>query len=217
MLVELFGIPGSGKSTLVKAASEHAAFRTRHDVSAAWDRGSIIGRAAQLVGRYADPQEMALAVRLAAAARIRDRCGLARLLRIAGKAQRLKSQPELVILDQGLLQELWSILYGANCYAPDVGLISKLIGKLYKGIDARIFFIDVDPEPASARIAGRADGHSRLDGLGSDRIRQDLARAVELPTRIIEAARRAGVEVRRIDGSLPIETLVKEIVIAAGR
>ena len=90
MLVELFGIPGSGKSTLVKAASEHAAFRTRHDVSAAWDRGSIIGRAAQLVGRYADPQEMALAVRLAAAARIRDRCGLARLLRIAGKAQRLE-------------------------------------------------------------------------------------------------------------------------------
>jgi len=37
MLIELFGIPGAGKSTLVKAAAEQANVRTRHQILDSWN------------------------------------------------------------------------------------------------------------------------------------------------------------------------------------
>lgn len=215
MIVELFGIPGAGKSTLVKRAAERASFRTRHDVTASWKGRPLIERTRALLAGHADLRLVLRVARLAAAARISDSDSLRRSLRIIAKSERLRRERGLVVLDQGLLQELWSMLYASGCYDPDPARLSAAIKSLYGGIEARIVFIEVDSATASARVAQRAHGHSRLDGLPDHQIGEQLELAAELPRRIVKAARTAGLDVRRIDGGAPIEARVIALLGAA--
>lgn len=211
MIVELFGIPGAGKSTLVSAAAETTPVTTRHQVSHAWDRRPPLARAIAVCRSTVSLHRLALVFRLALHARITRPASLARLVRLPAKSDRLRVQTGTILLDQGLLQDVWSVLYGAGCIRPDVNLLSRFIGSLYRGMKVRICFIELDPETASARISGRSHGHSRLDGLDDQRIREDLERTAELPRRIIEAAQAAGVRVQRLDGSAPVPALVSAV------
>lgn len=128
------------------------------------------------------------------------------------KTHWLKSRSGAVLLDQGFLQDLWSILYMSSCSDPDPAHLAPLIRAIYDGVDARIVFIDVKPETAASRVGGRAHGHSRLDGLPEAELRGSLARAAQLPLRIVEAARKAGLDVMTLDGSEPSDVLVNRLL-----
>lgn len=214
MLIEFFGLPGAGKTTLVKTVSEKACVRTRHQISDKWNQQSLFQRGANLARSYLKLGRVADVLRFAAAARIANTDSLRRLLRLVGKTDRLRSERGTILLDQGSLQELWSILYANGSLATDPKLLSRLIRSLYDGLDASILFIDVDPQTASRRISGRSHGHSRLDGLSDGQIRDDLARAENLPRQIIEAAALAGLNVTILDGSAPVEQLVSATLAA---
>ena len=211
MLIEFFAIPGAGKTTLVKTVSEKACVRTRHQISDKWNQQSLFQRGANLVRSYLKLDRVADVLRFAAAARIANTDSLRRLLRLVGKTDRLRSERGTILLDQGSLQELWSILYANGSLATDPKLLSRLIRSLYDGLDASILFIDVDP---SRRISGRSHGHSRLDGLSDGQIRDDLARAENLPRQIIEAAALAGLNVTILDGSAPVDELLSATLAA---
>ncbi len=212
MLIELFGIPGAGKSTLVKAAAEQANVRTRHQILDSWNDRPLLGRSADLARSYLKLGRLGHALRFAADARIANGDSLWRLLRVIGKTDRLRSERGTILLDQGSLQELWSILYANGSLARDPKILARLIGSLYDGLNASILFIDVDPQTASRRISGRSHGHSRLDGLSDRQIRDDLARSANLPAQIIEAATLGGLNVTVLDGAAPVETLVSATV-----
>lgn len=217
MLVELFGIPGAGKSTLVDAASERARVCTRQDLSASWRRRPLFERSTHLLRSYLQLPRSWRALRFAFHARIANYHSLRRLLRAVAKSDLMRSQGGTVLLDQGLLQELWSILYAQGRIEPDPELLSPLIRSLYSGIDARILFVDVDSATAARRIAGRSHGHSRLDGLADRETRDHLERTAELPRRIIEAARLAGLQVELVDGSAPLDEQADAVIAAVGR
>ena len=215
MLIEFFGIPGAGKSTLVKAASEHADVRTRHQISDSWNHRSLIDRSANLARSYLKLDRIGRVMRFAAGARIANGDSLRRLLRLVGKMDRLRLENGTVLLDQGPLQELWSILYANGSGGTSTKRLAALIRSLYAGMETCILFIDVDPRTASERIGGRSHGHSRLDGLSDREIRDELARTAHLPAQIIEAAILAGLQVKVLDGSAPVEELVSATVAAA--
>ena len=155
MVVELFGVPGSGKSTLAAAVAEKAAFSTRHDVASRWKRRPMLRKALALAAYHARPSRAAAVVRFAVAARIARFDSLSRLSRILAKSCRLGSVNGAILLDQGLLQELWSVLYAAHRAEVDPAVAAPLIRAMYDGIDARIVYIEVDPATASRRIAER--------------------------------------------------------------
>jgi hypoxanthine phosphoribosyltransferase len=132
------------------------------------------------------------AARFAIAARLRSRESFFRLGRLVAKADWITSQRGQLLLDQGLLQELWSILFASDRFDPNPLQISALLSQLYKGVDARIVFIDIEPELAARRICQRTDGDSRLDGLPQSQVLFALSHGKRISDAILEGARTAG-------------------------
>jgi hypothetical protein len=211
-LVELFGAPGAGKTTLAMAAAGKAGVLTRHQLGALWRKQPLGTRAVHVLRGFAHAGRIAGALRLVSGARIRKRPSLALLARVIAKTHWLKSRSGVILLDQGFLQDLWSILYMSGRPDPDPAILAPLIRAIYDGVDARIVFIDVKPETSASRVGSRTHGHSRLDGLPKAELYGSLARAAQLPVRIVEAAKAAGCDVVTLDGSEPSGVLVNRLL-----
>ena len=202
ILVELFGQPGAGKTTLVRAAASHA--KTKADLTAAWRRLPALAKA-HLFGRTAlDGACLIAATRLAIGARLNRGDSLFRLARLVIKRHWVRAQKDPLLLEEGHLQDLWSIFYSAGRTGPDPRLLAPLIRCLYRGVEAQIVFLDADARSAFDRIRGRSHGKSRLDRLSDTDLQARLAATAQLPYRIIDAARLANVEVETLDASRPI-------------
>src|SRR4051794_12521327 len=91
-LVEFFGAPGAGKSTLATAVARRLQVQTRHQLSASWHRQSALRKASFIARAFAIPRKTIGAARLAFACRVRDRGSLARLIRVIAKSEWLRSQ-----------------------------------------------------------------------------------------------------------------------------
>ena len=212
MLVELFALPGAGKSTVGATVANRALVTTRKDLSAEWAECSSLRRLGHVGRAFTNYRGLITAARFGAGARIANPESQFRLLRLMGKTDWLKSRSGVVLLDQGFLQDLWSILLPGETASIEPSLLSPLIGALYEGIEATIVVLDVAPETASARIAGRGRGRSRFDGLPETEVSSALHAARGLQSRIIEAARLAGLSVRIIDGSLPADGVSDQVL-----
>lgn len=210
MLVELFSVPGAGKTTLAKAAASSNPLVGRHDLRDMWRGQSRFRRSASIARALLNRERIGAAARLAIGVPLTDRQSLVRLVRLVAKTDRLRSQSGSLLLDQGFLQDLWSILYSARS-EPDPEQLARLIRALYRSIDARIVFIDVDSETALKRLSGRDYGRSRLDGLPDAEVRSSLSRTARLPHIIVESARRAGLKVETFDGSEPVDLLLERL------
>jgi hypothetical protein len=204
-IVEMFGLPGVGKSTLVTAVADHGYQQTRQKLTAAWGRLSLRQRSAFVLGSLRNVRCLASGVRFAFRTRLTSVESLVRLMRLIAKTHWLRAQSGGMLLDQGYLQEIWSICIAAGRSNPDQRALAQLIRCLYAGLDPRIVFIEADAALASQRLSSRNYGFSRLDGLAAAVVEARLARAAQLPHAIIAAATAAGVPVERLDGSDPVK------------
>src|SRR5829696_5837949 len=160
LLVELFALSGAGKSTVVEALSKQVLVTTRKNLSAEWDHRPALQRLAHVGRAFGSFGRIAAAVRFGMGARLDSWEGLSRLVRLVAKTEWLRSRSGVVLLDQGFLQDLWSILLSSKFACADPALLCSLIRVLYEGIDATIVVLDVDADTASARVAARTHGNS---------------------------------------------------------
>ena len=211
LVIELFGHPGAGKSTLVQAANKHSERHTNAALGSAWKRQSRLGKG-RLVGRaLLDAPCLRNALEFAIHGRIFRGDSLPRLARLLVKGQWIRSQQEPLLLEEGHLQDLWSVLYSAGRRNPDPRRVAPLLRCLYRRVDARIVFLELDPESAFQRIRSRKHGKSRLDRLADDELREKLTERAQLPHCLIDAARLAGLPVVSLDASLPIASNVQRL------
>lgn len=211
LLVELFGQPGAGKTTLARAAAAGSDLRSTADLGAAWRRFPAIRKAMFLARSTFDGVCLAHAVRLAIGAPLLRPNSLSRLARLLVKSHWIRSQRGRLLLEEGFLQDLWSIFYSAGRMEPDPRLLAPLVRCLYRGANAQIVLLQVDPQIAFHRIRGRAQGNSRLDRLSEADLRQRLTETGQLPARLAEAARLAGLTVQSLDASQPLEISVSRL------
>jgi hypothetical protein len=208
---ELFSLPGGGKSTAVSATADIPRLLTRHQVTAAWQRCSRFQKARTVALALMRLRRIVPAARLAFAASLLERESLTRLVRLLIRAEWLRAQSGHALFDQGLLQGVWSILLASGRTDVDPALLSPLLRSLCAGMEVHILHIDVSPAEAARRIAGRPNGHSRLDGRPAAEIQRVLEGASRLPHSILAAARLAGLQVTRIDGRMRPAALAARI------
>ena len=218
LLIELLGQPGAGKTTLARAVGANSAFRSRADLGTAWRRLSIARKGLFLATAVLDGACWGRAMQLVVRVPLIRADSLYRLVSMVAKSHWIRSQSGQLLLAEGCLQDLWSIFYSARKMKPDPGLLAPLIHCLYRSMNAKIVYIEVNPQTATDRIRSRQDGRSRLDLLPEPDLRIRLIDAEELPLRLAEAARLAGLHVEIVDGSLPMEGSAEQLrAIVLGR
>lgn len=199
-LIELYALPGAGKSSVVGAFVQRSPVTTRKDMSRAWRKLPRFRRFAYIARAAAYRGQWSVATRFAIAARLVTVESQFRLLRLVAKSAWIRSRSGTVLLDQGFLQDIWSILLSNRSSRVRPALVSPLLHALYDGMDTTIVLLEVDCATAAARVAGRTGGDSRFDSLPHPRLRQSIERANALYRDIAEAARLAGLRLLVLDG-----------------
>lgn len=209
--IELFGLPGAGKTTLINAIDEDPDMKTRLAIAEEWGRLSFLRRLGFFIRTLLDLPLVGSAIYLAFTARLTRGESLWRLLRLIIMKHWWLSRSGILLFDQGALQSIWSILYVSGRTVPDPKMITPLIRYLFEGMQTQVIAINVDKATAASRIVGRTDGTSRFDGLAFDDIESKIERSISLIDAIVAATRAAGIDVQTFAGSEPVPVLAGQL------
>lgn len=211
IVVELFGLPGAGKSTICAGIDPALVDITRSQITGAWNNRSLAGRALVGLQSLGDIAWLRSVLRFVREKPLSERESWRRLARLIGMKHRLRTHDGVVLLDQGVLQALWSIFYTEAEFDTDLQHLSGVLRSFYDGIDAHIVAVQVPPDIAASRVDSRSTGTSRLDRLSEDRVLAELEQVGELSQSILRAARAAGLRVTLLDGTQPVAELVAQL------
>jgi thymidylate kinase len=123
---------------------------------------------------------------------------------------------DLVIMDQGLVQKMWSFIIESRSY-PEQRL-EDLVDALAPFAADHLVWIAVPHELAAQRIAGRTGGNSRFDGQDAATIAQRLADLATPYRTLVEMFRRkTGMSVLSLDGEANLRDNAARIEALASR
>jgi thymidylate kinase len=192
LIVEIAGLPGAGKTTICKLVTlPHV---SRGSVGLA-NFSAVFGSIPLLWCLFM----LSLSIRPISWRRLLRAAKMTAFLRYYSRAGQ-----GLVLLDQGLIQKLWSMLIGSAYYSPI--LLERLMTTLRPFAPDHVVWIKVSPPVAARRIAGRMHGNSRFDGLAFDEIvRQIEPHALLLQELVKKFSEKTNVKLWILDGEEPIE------------
>ena len=204
LVIELAGLPGAGKTSLTdRVRLPHLGRRDIGVVNLPLRRETWrVARAAMMLAltiRPWKPGYLLRAIKLVLA------------LRSYGPLDH-----DLVIMDQGLVQKMWSFIIESRSY-PEQRL-EELVDALTPFAADHLVWIAVPHELAAQRIAGRTGGNSRFDGQDASTIAQRLA-DLERPYRtLVEMFRKkTGMSVLSLDGEANLKDNAARIEALASR
>lgn len=165
MYIEFIGLPGAGKSTVLKYISEQSWFRDAgFSVYDSKDRGSVIYKI--LLSCFLLVSRFSLFVALLKHCSISNNLGIIQVkqcfafLRLNHSMKKTKN---VIFQDQGLLQMLVSLQVPV-CTEKEYTPLKK-INRLIEQKVKVVVFISIDEGSASERIKKRKEGYSRADRL----------------------------------------------------
>jgi thymidylate kinase len=173
-VIEFAGLPGSGKSTLAHALAarlrqefglvSEPTYELNHR-SARWRRVAtkVACIVRCLVTHPRGSFETALAIARSGQRSLRDLNNTTmNMLYSCGLRRAVAQRPGIHVLDQGVVQQVWSIRFSASRPVPLSGF-GRLGRVCYGGSGAAVIFVDVKPETILERLTLRSGEASRLE------------------------------------------------------
>ncbi len=198
MVIELAGLPGAGKTSLTTSmATPHVG---RRDFS--WVE-AVLARP--------DWPVTSAAFRLASAIRPFRLYNLLRALKLifALRSYR-RGKRRLVIMDQGMVQKLWSLVIETESYPPH--RLEAVVRALAPYAPDHLVWVSVSPALAAERIASRSNGNSRFDGKAPAQVQARLQQAEETYQLVIGLfTKHAGLPMLTLDGDADLASNARKI------
>lgn len=218
---ELVGLPGAGKTATTARIVEQLRARgvrcgDRRSLGAVV-AGQGFSRLRTLGFHVTHPRHLLSAVRLGASVRPFAAISLPRAYRVASWSVALRhvgrSGFDPVILDQGIVQEIWSLTLDGACWSRS--LIEAVVRGLQGdgGLSPMLVYLDVGIDAALKRIRQRLPTNSRFDNLRLPEARRLLtereARLRQIFDQVVSAT---GTRWCRIDGEQPLDESCAEVI-----
>lgn len=209
-VVEAFGFPGAGKSALCQGLYGSLGGGDALMLGEPFRKGwKDLGRLQRklLIGWSAlkSPRLVLLLIGLTLRFRLwRNQRTIAHLARLPVLRARLenRSHPTL-LLDQAMLQDVWSIFVSAGHGVLPPGAIAPLLSELYRRAPVLVLYLELNVTTAAERIGQREGGGSRFDGLPRQMITDHLTEVAALIDSIVAAASKTGLKITRLDATQP--------------
>ena len=216
LVVEFVGLPGAGKTTVSRRVVAQQRWEGRvcgHRRQLGRGHSSrLVHYASKAAFHVRHRQHLPAALQVGLTVRPRSLSSALHAVALASWAYGLRvareRQLELLILDQGPLQEAWSVIVAGEHW--DRRAMCRVLGGILVGSGLPFAFVHlhVDVELAIDRIRQRSFGGSRFDSMSDVEAKRVLtAHRADLEVLIGDAAAITGAAARTIDGSLPLDTL----------
>jgi hypothetical protein len=196
VIIEMFGAPGAGKTNLAKriaAGASDSPWEGVEDPDVVCIEDRELWRKVADIGRGAWKRWSAGGDERAAAAWIVRRIGIRGLGVLSWVADQhdRAGDGRAVILDQGVAQLVWSVLYRGGSWA-EAGAILR-----WKRPDA-VWYLEASVPEIAERLAGRTGSRAVTQRRGAGALAH--ARAVEVTEQVSEFLEGQGIAVMRIQG-----------------
>lgn len=209
---ECVGLPGAGKSTICQRIFEERNLKSVDDIFSPAKPASIFKKVGLTIGSIiSDPVIYFFIIKFSCELRLWSHGeALNYLFRLPVQKLRLKNtlQDQPHLLEQLLLQNIWSALVSAQIDSVRPDCLAPLIARLYHNINTTIFYFDISPEEAARRIHRRKNGTSRFDGLAEEKISNGMKTLSNLMKNIMTSASYAGLNIVYIDAAKSIDEIL---------
>jgi hypothetical protein len=197
VIIELVSLPGAGKTTIRNALTVAVATKGSVPLHALRPTPAFFKVFWQLM-------KLALGARPMRLNRLKRAFNAGILLR------HYQPTPQPIVLDQGTVQKLWSILADAETYSPRH--LDATVKALVPFAPDHLVWIETPLDLALERLAARVGGNSRYDGLTPEKARSLLAQRAGLLKALAERLSTGGnSQLLVLDGEQPARVNARTI------
>lgn len=189
MIVEFAGLPGAGKTTICNLVSEPHGGKGAVPLTALRPSFEILRAGWNILA-------LALTTRPFRFERLKRTFNLIVFLR------HYEHRGLVILLDQGIVQKIWSILADANYHSSERR--RQVMASLLPFAPDWVVWLETPLDAATSRLVARADGNSRYDSLAPDEALKQLAERRALLRSVVEEfCKTVDASLLEIDGTLP--------------
>lgn len=222
-IIEFVGLPGAGKSTVSaevirRLCSSGIPTISRSQILDQWRSTNLCIRLLQLIPYRINHWEVLLRS-LVFAIRVYpiNQWSLLQSLKVFVNVRRndavanSSKSDQLIVLDQGAIQELWSV--GIAGSPPDFAALNRSIAPILENRRLAIVYCKADIDTALARINLRQQKHDcRFDVMELTKARASLMRYFPYLKEAVHYGQHVGVPILEIDSACEIEQQSKQIL-----
>lgn len=214
LIVEFVGLPGVGKTTVaqqvaLKLREQGLQVVFRPEILQQWQQKNVLQKAIQLFPNNLNHWHI-LINSLVFAWQIKpiNRQSFGKAAKIFTNVKRNDAVAcdrdfDIVLLDQGLLQETWSV--GITGTPPQTKYLKREITPLFNNRSMLIIYCQLDIATTLKRMQNRQTTNSRFDRMDSAQAYSTMTKYVSYLEEIINCARACNVAILELDSSQAIE------------
>lgn len=233
LILEFVGLPGAGKTTVCREVASRlnnqgVSLIRGDEILQQWKQQSTWQRMIKLIPQTLNQWQILLySLFLAFQVKPTNRQSFSKAAKIVANIKRLDAiarshsvsersaapspqDSQIILLDQGLLQETWSV--GITGTTPAAESIKQELALLFHQRPMAIVYFQIDVDTALKRIQNRPTAESRFDRMHPEAAQQLLSKYVAYLQDIVNCAQTFNIPILEVDSSLPIDEKTQRIL-----